>query len=199
MLRFTKEKFTQLCIQYLEHIEAVTPSPAAFICEKLRQTCPIGQETQTYVTLMLLDPEDRFLLGQYLVYLHYAEKGKNFFVEWDDGCIGHDSAMVARELSKNIIQRADAFIRYKNSVYTKEEKKTVKRINALRNESARLKKEIRSLENELDAMRHRIDKKTRLAKEAHGRLSEVYRELEELTGEPQPLSIQTEGERDYTE
>lgn len=180
MIKYSKEKFEQLKAAYLQHIEKTCKDPSAFIADQMRRFGPVSPSTKTFVTLMLLDQNDREILAELCVYLHYNENGRNIVVETPKGYAGENSECRARTLVKEIQQRADAFDEYRRQLENRENKKLRKKINKQKNAAAVIRKAIRTLENEIKVLNDQNTKKEHQIARQYEQLDEVSKTIAEL-------------------
>lgn len=157
MLHYTKETYTRLCESYLSFIERSQGKPESFIVSAMRRYAHASPETELYVRLMLLDNDDRPVLGELLVNIHYAEQGKNFLV----GEKGEDADAAARRLSESIRARAANFTAAVEKINARERKDLNRKISKQSQQAAALRKQNRILNHELQQVLAQADKKRR--------------------------------------
>lgn len=157
MLHYTKETYIRLCESYLSFIERSQDKPESFIVSAMRRYAPVSPETELYVRLMLLDNDDRPVLGELLVNIHYAEQGKNFLVDEK----GEDADAAARRLSESIRARAANFTAAVEKINARERKDLNRKISKQSQQAAALRKQNRILNHELQQILAQADKKRR--------------------------------------
>lgn len=157
MLHYTKETYIRLCESYLSFIERSQDKPESFIVSAMRRYAPASPETELYVQLMLLDADDRPVLGELLVNIHYAEQGKNFLVDEK----GEDADAAARRLSESIRARAANFTAAVEKINARERKDLNRKISKQSQQAAALRKQNRILNHELQQILAQADKKRR--------------------------------------
>lgn len=157
MLHYTKETYIRLCESYLSFIERSQDKPESFIVSAMHRFAPASPETELYVRLMLLDNDDRPILGELLVNIHYAEQGKNFLVDEK----GEDADAAARRLSESIRARAANFTAAVEKINARERKDLNRKISKQSQQAAALRKQNRILNHELQQILAQADKKRR--------------------------------------
>lgn len=157
MLRYTKETYIRLCESYLSFIERSQDKPESFIVSAMRRYAPASPETELYVRLMLLDNDDRPVLGELLVNIHYAEQGKNFLVDEK----GEDAGAAARRLGEAIRARAANFTAAVEKINARERKDLNRKISKQSQQATALRKQNRILNHELQQLLAQADKKRR--------------------------------------
>ena len=180
MITFTKEKYASLCASYLEYIEKTHAEPVAFIASQIRRFHYLCPEDETYITLMLLDDEDRKVLGELLVRIHYATIGKNYLVESEKGLAGEDADAAARELINDIVARSARFAEAVHKEQKRTMKKVNKKVNGFLTRIAALKKENRILGHEVKQLLDQAAKNRTRIEKNEAEIQELTSSLENL-------------------
>ena len=175
---FSEETFHKLCNEYLSYVE--DGEKETKILGMLQLFGYVPAHVEIFVKLMLLDPDDRPLLGEFCVYVHYMETHKNFLIRTGEETCGEDSECAARRLNERIRQRADAFAEYCDKINREAKKKGNKKINKLNNQAAVLRKEIKKTEQEIKEMLDQVDKKKRQTDKKRTQLKDIENKIEEL-------------------
>ena len=182
MIQFTQEKYHTLCESYLAHVEQKESNPAAFIVGRMRRYAHVTDDVELYVTLMLLDGDDRPLLGEFLVRDHYAETGRNILIETGKGLVGEDAETLAREYIAEIVSRSDRFQDAIAKIQSKEKKNANRKISKHLQEAARWRKENRILGNDIRLLLDQVAKKRRQIERNEARIQELMTSVEEIKG-----------------
>lgn len=180
MITYSKERYLLLCREYLRHIEETYPAPAEHIASEMRRYAPVSPDTVLYIKLMLLNENDRALLGEMLVRIHYAKERRNILVETDKGLEGEDADCVARRLDATIREKADVFSMALHRKMKDENDTLAKRVQKCQQEASRIKKEIKKINGDILQMSDQIAKKRRQIDNRMERLQECLEDLRQM-------------------